>query len=86
MKNKICFEYNISNNDIKISNAVMKYLIKQINENDTNYLLATAIHHCSPDTYDVKYEIFNNDEFKIVYKVNGPAKNYISNTYFKRNN
>jgi hypothetical protein len=60
--------------------------LKQINENDTNYLLATAIHHCSPDIYDVKYEIFNNDEFKIVYKVNGPAKNYISNTYFKRNN
>jgi ATP-dependent Lon protease len=34
MKNKICSEYNISNDDIKISNAVMKYLIKQINDNE----------------------------------------------------
>lgn len=57
---------------------------KQVDEPSRKYLLATAIHHCSPDVYDVKYEIYNNDEFKIVYKVNGPAKDYVSQTYFKR--
>ena len=57
---------------------------KQVDEPSRKYLLATAIHHCSPDLYDVKYEIYNNDEFKIVYKVNGPAKDYVSQTCFKR--
>lgn len=55
-------------------------------EDNRIYLTATAIHHCDPDVYDVKYEIYNSDEFKIVYKVNGPMKDYVSQTYFKRNN
>ena len=60
--------------------------LKQLNENGNSYLLATARHHCSQDIYDIKYEIYNNDEFKIIYTVNGPTKDYVSKTYFKRNN
>jgi hypothetical protein len=58
---------------------------KQIVDASRKTFLATATHHCSPDIYDVKYEIYNQDEFKIVYKVNGPNKDYVSQTFFKRN-
>ena len=60
--------------------------LNELNEDHRTYLMATAIHHCNPDVYDVKYEIYDSDEFKIVCKVNGPMKDYVSQTYFKRNN
>jgi hypothetical protein len=57
---------------------------EQTEGDNKKFLLATATHHCSPDVYKVTYEIYNNDEFKIVYKVNGPSKDYVSQTDFKR--
>jgi hypothetical protein len=45
-------------------------------------LSANALHECIKDTYKIKYEIFKDNEFKIVYTVNGPSKNYVSETYF----
>lgn len=52
----------------------------------TNFLSATAVHNCFPDIYNVRYEIYNKDDFQITYLVNGPKKNYISETVFKRIN
>ncbi|RNA34488.1 hypothetical protein BpHYR1_041743 [Brachionus plicatilis] len=53
---------------------------------DNDLLLATAIHHCSLDIYNVKYEILSRNKFQIVYKVNGPEKNYVSQTLLTRIN
>ena len=49
------------------------------------FLSANAIHQCAKDTYKIKYEIFKDNQFKIVYTVNGPTKNYVSETYFSKN-
>jgi hypothetical protein len=45
---------------------------------------ATAEHLCERDKYVAIYDFYNDDEFKITYQVKGPAKDYVSNTIFKR--
>lgn len=61
--------------------------ILDFNKNETkNFLLAKAIHYCHEDIYNVRYKIYTNNHFQITYMVNGPKKNYISQTVFKRIN
>jgi len=46
--------------------------------------LATALHHCRYDKYEAQYSFFNDDQFKLIYSVKGPAKNYTVETLFNR--
>lgn len=45
-----------------------------------------ALHLCKDDNYNVLYEfdLDKPDEFTIVYDVNGPKKNYLSETLFQK--
>ena len=53
---------------------------------DQRFFKFKAVHLCIDDRYNVLYE-FNldkPDEFKIVYDVHGPKKNYLSETMFQK--
>jgi len=54
-----------------------------INEKTTT-VTATALHKCRADIYKATYNFYGPDQFKLIYIVQGPAKNYISETLFTR--
>jgi hypothetical protein len=49
---------------------------------------AKAIHHCSPDTYDVTYTFFfkgvDLSKWRVGYEVKGPKKDYSIETWYTR--
>ncbi|RNA27735.1 hypothetical protein BpHYR1_011812 [Brachionus plicatilis] len=58
---------------------------ESIGDHTENRIKFKNRHFCSPDTYDITYEIdFENDQFEITYDVSGPEKSYISKTLFKK--
>jgi hypothetical protein len=69
------FKNNIEEN--KISSLL-------ITQQSQQFLSAKALHECSEDTYKIKYEIFKDNQFTIIYTVNGPTKNYVSETCFTK--
>lgn len=62
------------------------HILNFVKNENKKQISATAIHHCCQDIYNVKYDIYSTNKFQIIYKVNGPTKDYISGTYFKRLN
>lgn len=51
--------------------------------NEINLIKATGMHTCKNDHYVASYE-FSKDRFNLTYVVNGPNKNYTSETRFIR--
>jgi len=44
---------------------------------------ANHVHKCGKDVYDRRFEILNNSEFKVHYKVTEPARQYTVSTPYK---
>lgn len=51
---------------------------------DGDALAGSATHLCTPDTYDSSYRFLPDGSFTIRHTVNGPRKNYLSATVFRR--
>ena len=64
-------------NEVRISSLLIEQQNKQ-------FLSAKGLHEYCNDIYKIKYEVFKDNEFKIIYTVNGPAKNYVSETCFTK--
>ena len=81
------YRLNKKTNELEIyfadnNNRLFHTLKFNDHDSDGEYLTANAVHECSNDIYKIKYEIFGDNEFKIIYTVNGPSKDYVSETYF----
>lgn len=83
--------YKLTDNDIYVffdDNRFFHqfYLNNKTDTNDLTELIITAVHNCSPDVYNIRYE-FNLDtpnKFYIIYDVKGPNKDYVSKTFLKK--
>ena len=51
---------------------------------DGNALAGSAVHLCTPDTYDSSYRFLADGTFGIRHTVRGPRKDYLSATVFRR--
>lgn len=51
---------------------------------DGDALTGSALHLCSPDTYDSDYRFLADGRFTIRHTVSGPRKDYVSTTLFQR--
>lgn len=47
-------------------------------------LQAEAEHHCPPDRYVSKFTLDSQDRLEVEHKVNGPHKNYVVRTSYRR--
>ena len=81
--NRLFHTLEFINNNIEDSNKVSSLLITPQQEQQ-QFLSAKALHNCCEDTYKIKYEIFKDNQFNIIYIVNGPTKNYVSETCFTK--
>lgn len=59
-------------------------LFHRLNRKDLEKKKFDCFHPCKKDTYQTQYRFFNNDEFTIKHIVNGPKKNYTTETTYKR--
>lgn len=53
---------------------------------DGDALAGSAVHLCTPDTYDSSYRFLADGSFSIRHAVRGPRKDYLSATVFRRRN
>ena len=53
-------------------------------ERDGAALAGSAVHLCTPDTYDSSYRFLPDGSFEIRHTVRGPRKDYLSATVFTR--
>jgi hypothetical protein len=69
-------------------NNEKKNLFLKLNfeKNNKDIFIANYCHLCNKDKYNSFYEIYDENKFKITYKVDGPEKNYISQTFYMRLN
>lgn len=81
--------YCFQNDEISVFYAEKsKGLLHTLEFNSTSFSLppitATAKHLCGCDAYNATYEFNLPDEFSMTYAVNGPKKDYIISSIFKR--
>jgi hypothetical protein len=75
--------YRYKNNHISVFFAEeVKRLLHILEFQDTT--TAIARHLCLCDIYEATYKFSTKDEFTLAYDVNGPNKNYLMKTVFKR--
>lgn len=67
-----------------IENGRPTYLFHELNFAAPHSAMATGEHLCNQDMYYATYTFIDPNTFRINYRVEGPTKNYISDTLFRR--
>ena len=53
-------------------------------EPTSHTLVATGTHRCADDVYKARYTFFSNNHFQLIYQVQGPRKDYVIQTHFRK--
>lgn len=83
------YEYHLEHNRINV------FFVNQNEENKLfhtldfsidpdGFMVASAVHNCALDVYEINYTLSCPDKLAITYRVTGPNKNYILTTNFNR--